>query len=65
MSCPMCQPVARLKDDFETAKHGMDPALVDRVMRGLFIAKGGKDDARATELLHAWVRYRPHYRVTH
>ncbi len=61
MSCPMCQTVAQMRDDFETAKHGLDPALVDRVMKGLFIPNGGADDARALELLQAWARYHPHY----
>lgn len=55
MSCCMCESKEARKDAFETARLGIPPVIVDRVMRGLPVSTDF--DPKVRELRLVWARY--------
>jgi hypothetical protein len=51
----MCESKESRKQAFESAKVGIDPAIIDRVMKGLPVPSD--HDPKVRELRRAWARH--------
>jgi hypothetical protein len=55
MNCSSCETKEARKEAFQSAKSGIDPAVVDRVMKGLPVPEDS--DPRVRELRRTWARH--------
>lgn len=55
MSCAMCETPEQRKNAFEAAKVGIDPEVINRVMKGLPVLSDG--DPKVRNLRQTWSRH--------